>query len=75
METTYVSFGQVHKHTIDGKRLDKDTIAKITHSSHENGADIAYRLFKNKYSQEFSQEAWSDDMLRHFPKGLVDISA
>ena len=45
----YVTFGQVHVHKVQGKTLDRDTVAVYEAESWEEGREKAFDLFGDKF--------------------------
>lgn len=71
---TYVTFGQIHVHSINGKTIDKDCVAVINHTEDEDGRDIAFELFGKKFCMEYPEKYWKEsDMLHHYPRGYVEV--
>lgn len=66
----YISFGQTHTHSINGKTFDKDCLAAIEAPNHDEGRKIAFELFGPKFS--FSHEK-VDDILHYFPRGIIEV--
>ena len=71
---TYVTFGQAHTHSVNGKTLDKDTVAVIESESPEAGREKAFELFGQKFCFEHPEEHWDDSKMYYFPKGYVEVN-
>lgn len=71
MKNHYVTFGQVHTHRINGKTLDRDTVAVFQSESAGEGRKKAFELFGDKFFTDYHGEQWKDSNLSYFPKGLV----
>tara|TARA_R110000744_G_C19371578_1_gene562724 strand:- start:22632 stop:22853 length:222 start_codon:yes stop_codon:yes gene_type:complete len=71
---TYVTFGQAHTHSINGKTLNKDTVAVIESESAEAGREMAFDLFCDKFCFEYPEEHWDDSKMHYFPKGYVKVN-
>ena len=65
----YVSFGQVHTHSVNGKTFDKDSIAVIEAEDYEGGRDIAFQLFGPKFATTYSNKP----NMEFFPRGLINV--
>lgn len=63
----YISFGQIHAHTIAGQKYNKDTIAVIKAKDYDDAHDKAMEMFNGKFC--FVYEALPD--MSYFPDGLV----
>ena len=73
--TTYVTFGQIHKHEIGDKIFDKDCVAVIGSDTHEEGRQKAFDLFGPKFCFEYFNEEWREDEARriqYFPRGYIE---
>jgi len=70
---TYITFGQIHTHSINGITLDKDSVAVLEHDKEESGHEIAMQLFDAKFHQAVSRETVTGEFLSYFPRGLIRI--
>ena len=66
---TYVTFGQDHTHSVNGKTLDKDCVA-IVHGDREK----VFELFGPKFCFEYPEEIWDEGRMKYFPRGYVDLT-
>jgi len=73
MAKTYVTFGQEHVHRVNGKTLDKDTVAVFTATTREEGRAKAFEFFGPKFCFEYYDKEWNEKNLSYFPKGYVDL--
>ena len=68
----YVTFGQNHVHSIDGKTFDKDCVAVI-----EGDREDIFKIFGDKWCFEYSEKQWEDKdkkcFLRLYPRGLIKL--
>jgi len=64
---TYVTFGQIHTHRINGVTLDCDTVAKVNDREH------AFILFGDQFFTNYTEEQITKDM-HYYPKGVVDLT-
>ncbi len=71
---TYVTFGSNHTHSVNGKTLDKDTVAVIESESPQAGRDKAFELFGPKFCMEYPEDHWDESTMKHFPKGYVEVN-
>ena len=75
MNKTYVTFGQRHKHTIDGKIFDKDCVAVINSDSPEQGRELVFAYFGTKFSMEYPEEQFDFSSLgKYYPRGLIEVN-
>lgn len=71
---TFVTFGQVHIHSVNGKTFDKDCVAVIVSSSPHEGRGIAFNTFDSKFSFEYPEKHWNIDRLRYYPRGYIPVN-
>ena len=64
---SYITFGQVHAHSVNGKTFDKDCVAVIN-----GGRDLAFELFGDKWCFHYTK--FSDIDMSYFPRGLIEVS-
>ena len=67
---TYVTFGQVHTHSINGKTLDKDSVAVIERDTEQEGRSAAFEYFGKKF---FTTYADTPPKMEYFPRGFIGI--
>lgn len=60
MPKHYVTFGQKHVHTIDGKELNKDTVAVFDADFPCDGIAKAFDLFGGDFLHEYFDHEWND---------------
>ena len=73
MKNHYVTFGQDHAHRVNGKTLDRDTVAVFAAETAQAGRNRAFELFGGKFCFEYHGEEWNESSLKYFPKGYVYI--
>ena len=69
----FVTFGQVHAHSINGKTFDKDCIAVIDAENHAEGRKRAFELFGDKFFTTYTDGSFPKDNIRFFPRGLIYV--
>ena len=65
----YITFGQVHAHSINGKTLDKDCVATFEANSLEDGYNKAMKIF----NQQFHHCTKELPDLYYYPRGIIKI--
>lgn len=65
----YITFGQIHVHSINGKTLDKDSVAQIESRSLKEGHIKAMEIFDKKFHNCTSN---IPDMT-YYPCGIITI--
>lgn len=68
MSKRYVTFGQVHTHSINGLTFDKDCVAVI-HGDEQKVFD----LFGRKFCTQCEEAYWSDRVMKYFPRGYIEV--
>lgn len=71
---TYVTFGQIHYHEINGKVLDKNCVAVLNCNSAEHGRALAQELFNNKFCFEYPDYYFDHDSMKFYPRGFVEVT-
>ena len=77
MTNTYVTFGQSHRHEINGDVFDKDCVAQIEHKKTKNGRELAFKYFGPKFCFEYTQREFDHHVgpnMGFFPRGLVKVN-
>ena len=67
---TYVTFGQVHVHSVNGKTFDKDSVAVIEAPTAEEGRKKAVQSFGLQFCTTYNPGP--PNMFR-YPRGLIDV--
>ena len=70
---TYVTFGQVHVHSVNGKTFDKDCVAVIECESQKEGRDKAVNYFNNVFFTTYFEDDWDEKALSYFPRGYINV--
>lgn len=69
MKKFYISFGQVHTHSVNGKTFDKDCLAEIEAKDKNEAHDVAMDIFKGVFCMVYEE---LPDM-SFFPRGIIKI--
>jgi len=71
---TYVTFGQIHVHSVNGKTFDKDCVAVINASSELRGRERAFEIFGKKFFTTYPERLWDEEeQLKYFPRGYIEV--
>ncbi len=73
MPKHYVTFGQTHAHSVNGKTLDKDTVAVFDAKNYREGRQKAFGYFGAEFCFDYHDRDWRKDNLKYFPKGYVNL--
>ena len=71
---TYVTFGQVHAHSISGITFDKDCVAVINCKNKQEGREKAFEYFDGKFCFEYHESEFDVTSLVYFPRGLIEVN-
>ena len=71
---TYVTFGQVHTHHLNGKTFDKDCVAVIDCRDAKEGRELAFLFFGAKFCMEYPEQYWEDSTIKFFPRGYIEVN-
>lgn len=64
---SYFTFGQAHRHEIDGIVFDKDCIAEV---EDDNPREVAFSLFGTKWCWQYTAEEIANK-LHFYPRGII----
>jgi hypothetical protein len=67
----YITFGQCHRHTVNGIYFDHNTVASIECGTHSEGRDIAFSIFGEKFCTSYENEIF--ESLNYYPNGIVEV--
>lgn len=65
-ETRFVTFGQCHRHEINGVVFDKDCVAIV-----DGDRDAVFELFGSKFCFEYTPERWNPKDIKYYPRGFL----
>lgn len=71
---TYITFGQVHTHSVNGKKFDKDCVAVIHADSEADARVIAMGAFGIKWCFSYSEDQWDESKMEYFPRGYIEVN-
>ena len=73
MMKNYVTFGQGHVHSVNGKTFDKDCVAVYeTVDDEKAGRAMAFELFGDKFHRHLVKEP-GDEFMSFFPRGFLHV--
>lgn len=76
MKKIYVTFGQTHRHEIQGIVYDKDCVAVLEAKNHFEGRMLVNELFDGMFYTTYCEDTWDDDYrLAYFPRGYINLDA
>jgi hypothetical protein len=65
---TYVTFGQVHVHSINGKTFDKDCVAVVN-----GNRDKVFEIFGGVFCFEYPEDTWNEEEIKYYPRGYITV--
>jgi len=71
---TYVTFGQDHIHTVNGKIFDRNCVAVINCHNSVNGRALAFEFFGDKFCFEYPESKFDFDSMKYFPRGFIEVN-
>ena len=71
---TFVTFGQDHNHTVDGKEFNKDCVAVIEASSAAHGRTLAFETFGKEFCFEYPVQHFDFNSMGYFPRGFISVN-
>jgi len=73
MHKTYVTFGQAHRHEINGEIFDHNCVAVIRSEGPAQGRELAFKFFGPKFCVADPEKHFNHASIHVFPRGLVDV--
>lgn len=70
MAKTYITFGQIHVHSVDGKTFDKDCVAVVNLPEEK-----ARAVFWPKFHNSYTEEQFDPEIMQYYPRGLIELGA
>lgn len=71
MKRSYITFGQDHRHEVNGEIFDKDCVALIEHET--DPREVAFELFGREWSMEYPEKYFDMASMKHFPRGIIKL--
>lgn len=72
MNKYYITFGQIHVHSVGGKTFDKDCLAEIEAESNKEAHQLAMRVFDCKFRNCHDEDKLSS-VLEYYPRGIIKL--
>lgn len=67
----FITFGQSHTHTIQGKNINKDTVVMFKAVDAETGRRRAFELFGDQFCFEYHDQEWNPGSITFFSSGYT----
>jgi hypothetical protein len=68
----YITFGQVHVHSVNGKTFDKDCLAEIEAETHEKAHQEAMEIFKGIFHNCHTEDELPR-VIKYYPRGIIKV--
>ena len=72
MNKYYITFGQVHVHSVNGKTFDKDCVAEIEAEDRGEAHTMAMDIFNKKF-HNCIDEVDLEKALEYYPRGVIKV--
>jgi len=72
MAKFYITFGQVHVHSVNGKTFDKDSLCEIEAESNREAHDRAMDVFDGVFFGCYDEDQL-EDLLLYSPRGIIKL--
>lgn len=70
----YISFGQVHTHSVNGITFDKDCLALISAESEQKAREKAFEYFGPMWFTSYdATKLTEEEVKRFFPRGIIKV--
>jgi hypothetical protein len=71
----YITFGQVHVHSVNGKTFDKDSVAVIECDNYSEGRAKAFEYFKGIFHNCYDEKEVEkmERFIEYFPRGYINV--
>ena len=69
MNKFYVTFGQVHVHSVNGKTFDKNCVAEIESENMNEAHTLAMEIFKGVFHR-----VQTEPHLEYYPRGIIKVN-
>lgn len=69
----YVTFGQSHVHSVNGKTFDKDCVAVIEAGNFQEGREKAFDYFGPIFCTSYQDDQWDEESINFFPRGYINL--
>jgi len=70
MAKLYITFGQIHTHSVNGKTFDKGSVALVNCKDYTDGRRRAFEYFDDKWA--FAYQGKPD--MSFFPRGVIEVN-
>ena len=72
MAKFYITFGQIHTHSVNGKTFDKNCLAEIEAETHKAAHELAVDIFKEKFHHCHTEKELPN-VIEYYPRGVIKV--
>jgi hypothetical protein len=79
MAKFYFTLGQCHTHSINGKTLDKDSVAVVEALDEDAARNMFFEWTEGEFHRQYTQEGFDKanrdgKFMKFFPRGLIQVN-
>jgi len=67
----YITFGQTHVHSVNGKTFDKNCVAVFDCFTSKDGREKANTYFNKQYHNSYTE--FHEVNMEYYPRGLIEV--
>lgn len=72
MSKYYITFGQIHTHSVNGKTFDKNCLCEITAESYGEAHTQAMDIFSKRF-HNCHHERELERIIEYYPRGVIKL--
>jgi hypothetical protein len=69
-EKFYLTFGQVHVHSVKGRTFDKDCVGEIYAKDMNDARELAFQVFGDQWHRCLDEKP----NMEYFPRGVISVN-
>ncbi len=69
----FMTLGQNHAHTINGKVVHKDVVAVFKNMTEAQVREMMHKDYENKYCTTYTSDTWGTHNMQYYPDGYVCV--
>lgn len=72
MRKFYFSFGQSHRHEVNGQVFDKDCLVQIDSETYMTARRKMFEVFGDKWHRQYNESSL-EEILGYYPRGVMSL--
>lgn len=72
MKKFYITFGQIHTHSVNGKTFDKNSLCEIVSGNREEAHSKAMKIFNGAFHRCLTEDEIKE-VIGFFPRGIIPL--